>query len=81
MVTVLQSPSDKKSYRHFQLPNGLTVLLIHDPTVAAGLQGGTQVRPLPLPPLAAAAITAARTQHVLQAPQHYCSTQQACACK
>lgn len=43
MVTVQQSPSDKKQYRLFQLQNGLTALVIHDPAVAAGLQSGDTV--------------------------------------
>jgi hypothetical protein len=35
-----QSPSDAKSYRHLTLPNGLAVLLVHDPAVADALEVG-----------------------------------------
>jgi secreted Zn-dependent insulinase-like peptidase len=48
---IVKSPNDKKSYRHFKLANGVTVLLIHDPAVAAGLAtDATQVGPPPTPP-------------------------------
>jgi hypothetical protein len=49
---IVKSPNDKKTYRHFKLANGVTVLLIHDPAVAAGLStDATQVQPPPPPPL------------------------------
>jgi secreted Zn-dependent insulinase-like peptidase len=31
---MVQSPSDRKSYRYLVLDNGIGVLLIHDPAVA-----------------------------------------------
>lgn len=30
---VVKSPNDKRLYRYIQLPNGLCVLLIHDPEI------------------------------------------------
>ena len=35
-------PSDKRAYRRFTLPNGMTVLLIHDPTMADAAAGGVE---------------------------------------
>lgn len=52
-VEVLKSPADRKEYRYVSLANGLQVLLIHDPEVAAavaaaaagaaGAEGGAEV--------------------------------------
>lgn len=36
-VQLQQSPSDQKSYRFFRLPQGLSVLCIHDPAIAEAL--------------------------------------------
>ncbi|KAI8472962.1 MAG: Metalloenzyme, LuxS/M16 peptidase-like protein [Monoraphidium minutum] len=34
-VEVLKSPSDRKAYRYVKLGNGMSVLLVHDPEIAA----------------------------------------------
>ena len=50
-VEPIKSPNDKKHYRYLSLPNGLTVLLIHDPEIiiqqppVEGEDGNAQVRP------------------------------------
>ena len=35
-VTVIKSPSDHRTYKALELPNGLRALLIHDPEIRAG---------------------------------------------
>ncbi len=37
-VELIKSDNDKKQYQYIVLPNGLKVLLIHDPDVADALQ-------------------------------------------
>jgi hypothetical protein len=50
-VEPIKSPNDKKHYRYLSLPNGLTVLLIHDPEITSqqppkeGDDGNAQVWP------------------------------------
>eukprot|EP00882_Tetradesmus_deserticola_P020972 GHRQ01022665.1.p1 GENE.GHRQ01022665.1~~GHRQ01022665.1.p1 ORF type:complete len:274 (+),score=115.83 GHRQ01022665.1:417-1238(+) len=41
---IIQSPNDKKSYRHLKLSNGIAVLLIHDPAVAEALATAEDVK-------------------------------------
>lgn len=46
-VSIIKAPSDKKQYKTVTLPNGLTVLLIHDPDISASnaTPDGGQQRP------------------------------------
>jgi hypothetical protein len=39
-VEVMKSPADKKDYRFLKLGNGMSVLLIHDPEIAAAMAAG-----------------------------------------
>jgi hypothetical protein len=47
-VELIKSPSDRKEYRYLKLPNGMAVLLIHDPEIAAAMAaapaGGAEVQ-------------------------------------
>jgi secreted Zn-dependent insulinase-like peptidase len=42
--TILQSPLDKRIYRRLVLDNGMTVLLISDPEMAAAISNVGEVR-------------------------------------
>lgn len=66
---VIKSPNDKKSYRHFKLANGVTVLLIHDPAVAAGLATDATQVCHPPPPSPGTAPTPTICPSLVQAVQ------------
>ena len=39
---ILKSPQDRRLYRRLVLPNGMMVLLIHDPEMAAAVEGAEE---------------------------------------